>query len=1537
MADTSEGEDLLYNLAYECEALFDPLQDTLQKTESSDGLVQLCSEFQQRFAIWAAHLGVFARKSQCLDTRLRNIPDLQDLVARLLDILRRSLQQCTAGPLIQGENDEITMGIHELPSGAPQIQIAHLKTIDDTLTRLNRVGVTIRQSGRGKLDTRAERFAAGLDLSSFAHLCANAVQALYPGAHQSLKDHLTSSMTDRYARMLFLDSRHLNLQARRDRHVGLPPIQEVPSNEMPPSGPSLQPRMTVKNRAVQKLSRQPLALSQSDFSSVSLQQIRSPLRPPDEASTKFHKTSSIEVNQGNYPRIPATTDGSTIITCQLCSEPLSKKTLSESDWRRHIDRDLKPYICLSEACPDAHPAYATFDEWYKHMKFHDWRWHQRTYLTSSWVCTICESGSGTYTSPQALYLHLEDLHGRDFTHAQLQAISRQSKTEQPRVSDDCLLCCFAVEEQGNFSQAVFAKRRKGQTRQKTSKSTRKTLEMAHPSPHDSGSELSDTSSSSDDMGSGHRKQRSEGRLMAVSRHVAVHLQMLMLLTLRFAAALQDDDGGLGDDVGSNSVDIDEGNSASGGTDLGRLSSIASDEDITMKNEDGERNTGGDMDSVQGLSDDITADDMPVPDTDIDLKFIPKQYDNLAVEDDIFLNELIESGDFLYGEDVSKEFSISRAIMAATQVALATVNIIDGVSFELPNDDDGNGDDAALPSDIGNHMNDTSHDLKTTEQLPDNSGKTIQPEIDSPGRGARSTTMGDSYVDDDMGTIEGAQFPEGVTIADRIIGNGRLVKKGDIVRVSRHAIFQNGEGFHAAWTVETSVCFVVGEHYLVTQSDGIFPGWDHGIIGMAVGGERRLTIPAHLAEVKDMLGIPSNCQLILDIRLLHISGESFEEADPFGYRADFDLWAGQDRPSKEAFASETDRYRSGLPPPFRDYAEPQTTTERNVAEFVEAHNPAGMGKWLHETPLVQSGLFPRELSPTEADIARKKWGFVNESENRIRDAATTSASAGLRPFYRKATGKPESQGSLGTKATASSEGSKTLYSHPIDLPHQEVAATPATRNVKKPRLVKSCVECRRRKLRCDRLFPCSRCIQSNLHCRYAPDQKSAKLSNGADAEGAEPGRPSLNLAFRPAPDQPPEHSGWESHRLDFELGPGVEALQDEGLPKTKGEPNYKNPWGAYARSLGNRVGEPYSSLAFGEETRWMGKYSRAVNWNSASSTRPLHELKTPPYKPADAEEDSPPRLKRVGHVQFDGFAGMGAHPPSNSNDAASEGATAAGYPLSSSSANATGDLEVGTPSRGLAKSGNPFRNPFGEGEDPVVSETEKHMCTFPGCGKTASDPWAHSRTHLLGLEKCPFTTCLYHTTLGFDGRHARNRHLFTHHNGIMLCGFCPGSSPGLENTFDHLDAFKKHLSAVHGVEQTPPDGRRAVGFGYMAPETLAHGPDATGICSICNMFFTDVQNFYWHLDSCVTCTIRLTHLGAVPPLVWPQSPNQPDDQRIRDSVSLFSLQAPTAHGHPHSRPATPPHAPSSYSAVGGPDIFGTWSWGRASDRARRSGP
>lgn len=51
---------------------------------------------------------------------------------------------------------------------------------------------------------------------------------------------------------------------------------------------------------------------------------------------------------------------------------------------------------------------------------------------------------------------------------------------------------------------------------------------------------------------------------------------------------------------------------------------------------------------------------------------------------------------------------------------------------------------------------------------------------------------------------------------------------------------------------------------------VIKGWDIGVIGMSIGGERRLTVPAHLAYgSKAIPGIPANSQLIFDVKLLEI--------------------------------------------------------------------------------------------------------------------------------------------------------------------------------------------------------------------------------------------------------------------------------------------------------------------------------------------------------------------------------------------------------------------------------------------------------------------------------------------------------------------------------------------------------------------------------------------------------------------------------------------------------------------------------------------
>ncbi|KAF2971213.1 hypothetical protein GQX73_g2348 [Xylaria multiplex] len=147
--------------------------------------------------------------------------------------------------------------------------------------------------------------------------------------------------------------------------------------------------------------------------------------------------------------------------------------------------------------------------------------------------------------------------------------------------------------------------------------------------------------------------------------------------------------------------------------------------------------------------------------------------------------------------------------------------------------------------------------------------------------------------------------------------------------------------------------------------------------------------------------------------------------------------------------------------------------------------------------------------------------------------------------------------------------------------------------------------------------------------------------------------------------------------------------------------------------------------------------------------------------------------------------------------------------------------------------------------------KKQRCPHPDCGKTFKDLKAHMLTHQTERpEKCPILTCEYHVK-GFARKYDKNRHTLTHYKGTMVCGFCPGSGSAAEKSFNRADVFKRHLTAVHGVEQTPPNSRKKTSPSANSGKKLTgYAPDATGKCSTCSATFSNAQDFYEHLDDCV---------------------------------------------------------------------------------------
>ena len=110
-------------------------------------------------------------------------------------------------------------------------------------------------------------------------------------------------------------------------------------------------------------------------------------------------------------------------------------------------------------------------------------------------------------------------------------------------------------------------------------------------------------------------------------------------------------------------------------------------------------------------------------------------------------------------------------------------------------------------------------------------------------------------------------PQGeLIIVDIVVGDGPVAETGDSAAVHYVGRLANGTQFETSYDGGQPYSFVVG-------AGQVIPGWDLGVPGMRVGGQRRLTIPPHLAYGASGRGaIPPNATLIFDVELVELVGK-----------------------------------------------------------------------------------------------------------------------------------------------------------------------------------------------------------------------------------------------------------------------------------------------------------------------------------------------------------------------------------------------------------------------------------------------------------------------------------------------------------------------------------------------------------------------------------------------------------------------------------------------------------------------------------------
>ncbi|NQD91905.1 FKBP-type peptidyl-prolyl cis-trans isomerase [Pseudomonas sp. CrR25] len=102
------------------------------------------------------------------------------------------------------------------------------------------------------------------------------------------------------------------------------------------------------------------------------------------------------------------------------------------------------------------------------------------------------------------------------------------------------------------------------------------------------------------------------------------------------------------------------------------------------------------------------------------------------------------------------------------------------------------------------------------------------------------------------------------IVDVRLGDGKAVVKGALITTQYTGYLEDGSTFDSSFDRGKPFQCVIG-------TGRVIKGWDQGLMGMKVGGQRKLWVPAHLAYGDRQIGerIPPNANLIFEIELLEV--------------------------------------------------------------------------------------------------------------------------------------------------------------------------------------------------------------------------------------------------------------------------------------------------------------------------------------------------------------------------------------------------------------------------------------------------------------------------------------------------------------------------------------------------------------------------------------------------------------------------------------------------------------------------------------------
>ena len=395
-----------------CLRLFDDTAEALRGSERQDAppFEQALVDQRGRFKIWGSNIGAHLLGRGSLDYRLRDASHLKTRVIRYLGDLTVQLSDVTA--IITGVRPGLEEGVSDSDSDSGSgsdgsadspkpTELAQLfHDIEQIITCLFRISMTIRNPTPHDRYVKAE----DSDASHFEPYDIEHVKQRYPNAPDYLIERIGKSISRR--RQYF---KYRQLHAAKLKH-------DFESDDADDSATLLSETTASTFEGIATPGRRSIVSDRASIIS-------------DFSETSYATSiSSVSGTAARMPPMPKSAEGSQHFECPYC---YGIEAVEDTQaWRKHVYKDLEPYICTFETCSNPEKLYDRRRHWFNH----ECQMHR-----SLWTCNgHCDA---TFVTEDEMIGHMKIVYpDANMNKQALVVLSSSSKKTDKDLTASCPFC-----------------------------------------------------------------------------------------------------------------------------------------------------------------------------------------------------------------------------------------------------------------------------------------------------------------------------------------------------------------------------------------------------------------------------------------------------------------------------------------------------------------------------------------------------------------------------------------------------------------------------------------------------------------------------------------------------------------------------------------------------------------------------------------------------------------------------------------------------------------------------------------------------------------------------------------------------------------------------------------------------------------------------------------------------------------------------------------------------------------------------------------